>query len=80
MVSPEVKILKREVKEYLNHSDERMIRVVHAMLKADNDTDWWDETTDVQRASIERGIKDMENGNTIPHEEMVKVYSKWLTK
>jgi predicted transcriptional regulator len=80
VASPEIKILKREVKEYLDQSDERMIRAVHAMLRADMETDWWDETTDAHKASIERGISDMENGHTIPHEEMVKSYAKWLTK
>jgi predicted transcriptional regulator len=80
MQSSDIKTLRKEVKEYINHSDERMVRAIHAMLTADSEKDWWDETTEAQKASIERGLKDMEDGNTIPHEEMVKQYSKWLTK
>ena len=80
METSNINTLRKEVKEYINHSDERMVKAIHAMLTADNDGDWWDDTNDLQKASIERGLKDMENGNTVPHEEMVKLYSKWLTK
>jgi len=76
----DIKTIRKEVKEYINHADDRMVRAIHAMLEADQAGDWWDQISEGQKASIERGLKDMEQGNTIPHEEMVKFYSKWLTK
>ena len=76
----DIKAMRKEVKEYINHADDRMVRAIHAMLEADQEGDWWDEISDAQKASIERGIKDMEQGNIIEHEEMVKLYSRWLTK
>lgn len=30
------------------------------------------------QASIDRGLKQIENGETIPHEEIKKRYSRWL--
>ncbi len=80
MESQNLKTIRKEVTEYIKHADSRMVRVIHAMIEADQAGDWWDDISDAQKASIERGLKDMEEGNTIPHEEMVKFYSKWLTK
>ena len=80
MAASTIEALRQEVHEYINNSDERMIKAIHAMLEADKNQDWWDETSLAQKNSIERGIKDMEEGNTVPHEEMIKLYSRWLTK
>jgi len=80
METQDIKTIRKEVKEYITHADDRMVRAIHAMLEADQSGDWWDEISEAQKASIERGLKDMEAGRTIPHAEMVKFYSKWLTK
>ncbi len=32
-----------------------------------------------QEASLMRGIKDADEGRTIPHEEVMKKYGKWFT-
>jgi len=29
--------------------------------------DWWNDLSDVQKAGVERGLKDIENGRTTPH-------------
>ena len=76
----DMKAIRKEVKEYINHADDRMVRAIHAMLEADQSGDWWNDISEGERASIERGLKDMEKGNLIPHDEMVKFYSRWLTK
>ncbi|KAA6306720.1 hypothetical protein EZS27_037822, partial [termite gut metagenome] len=31
-----------------------------------------------ERAAIDRGLKDVEEGRTTPHEEVRKIYAKWL--
>ncbi len=80
MTTVEVKELKREVKKYIDHADERMIKAIYAMLEADQQEDWWDKISDEQRASIDRGIAQIEAGETKPHSEVMKKYSKWLTK
>ena len=37
-----------------------------------NNLDWYYKLTDEQRASIERGLKDVEEGRVITHEELEK--------
>ena len=81
--------MRKEVKKYIDLADERMLKAIHAMLETDLEEeisdkeisdDWWDEMSDEERASVEEGIKQLENGEGIPHEEVMKKYSKWLTK
>jgi len=43
MTATEVKQLKSEVKKYIDHADERMVKAVYAMLEADQQEDWWEE-------------------------------------
>ena len=49
-------------------------------LKEDSSsaTDWWDEISEMERESIERGIKDSQDGNTIPHTQVKAGYAKYL--
>ncbi|MCD6010425.1 MAG: hypothetical protein K0Q79_287 [Flavipsychrobacter sp.] len=80
MQAKNIEVIRKEVIEYISDADDRMVKVIHAMLEEDRNDDWWDEISEEQKASIERGIKDMEAGNTTSHADMVKLYSKWLTK
>ncbi len=41
-------------------------------------SDWWDEISDAERASIERGLEDSKQGRVTPHKEVRKKYEKWL--
>ena len=36
--------------------------------------DWWNDLTDEQKAGIEKGLKDIDEGRVIPHEEVVNKY------
>ena len=47
-------------------------------LKENESRDWWDEISDAEKRSIEKGIADAESGNLKPHSEAKKVYEKWL--
>ncbi len=40
--------------------------------------DWWNELSDDEIESIEKGIKDADNGNLISHSEARKTYEKFL--
>jgi hypothetical protein len=36
--------------------------------------DWWDDLSEAEKASIKRGLKDIEEGRTTSHEEVKKRY------
>ena len=47
-------------------------------LKQKETKDWWNETSDEEKESIEKGLSDAESGNLKPHSEIRKKYEKWL--
>lgn len=68
-------------KEILKVEDPDLISAIKYLLKSrgsKNEKDWWQQISDEERASIKRGLLQAEAGNTIPHEEVMAKYSKWL--
>jgi len=49
-------------------------------IQAENSVsaDWWDETSDEAKESIERGLKDIQDGKVHTHETVRKTYEKYL--
>lgn len=40
-------------------------------------TDWWETLSQSEKESIDRGIRDAENGRTMPHSEVMKKYGRY---
>jgi predicted transcriptional regulator len=74
----EALLLKKQAKKYIDTADEKVVKMIHAMLQINAETDWWDDTSDATKASIEKGLKDAAAGKTKPHKEVMKKYKKWL--
>ncbi len=84
MTTIEKKELRKEVKQYIDRADDRMLKAVRAMLEADQEkdteiSDEWLEISDEERFSIETGLKQLRNGEGIPHAEAIKRL-KWFPK
>jgi len=71
-------ILRKRVKKYIDHADEKSLKMVQAMLEVDEEYDWWDDLSEDAKASIHQGLKDTEAGKLTPHSEVMKKYKKWL--
>lgn len=41
-------------------------------------TDWWEEISEAEKAAINQGLEDAQNGRVTAHEEARKRYEKWL--
>ena len=76
----QVSILRKEVKKYIDTADEKTLKMIHAMLEVEQESDWWDELSEGAKTSIEKGLKDAEAGRVTPHEVVMKKYRKWLSK
>lgn len=61
-------------------TDSNILNAVKTLLsgKTTKQTDWWDTISDEERAEIEQGLAEADRGETIPHEEVMKKYKKWL--
>lgn len=47
-------------------------------VKKHESHDWWDEISDAEKEAIRRGKEDIKAGRTVPHEEVRKIYAKYL--
>lgn len=68
--------IKLELIEWLTKlTDDETISYLKAVKDSRSiDHDWWNDLTQDQKASIERGIRDIENGNIVSHEDVKKKY------
>lgn len=57
--------------------DKSLIQKILELRKTQT-KDWWNEISDLEKSSIEKGIVDARNGKITPHSEARKVYEKWL--
>jgi predicted transcriptional regulator len=63
----------------LNTEKSAILAKVEAVLKKEEIADWWDEISQEERESIEKGLAEADKGELIPHEEVLKeVRSKYL--
>jgi predicted transcriptional regulator len=61
-----------------NITDESMIAKIKLLKDHPKETDWWDEISEAEKASIEKGLEDIKAGRVIDHSEVKKLYEKWL--
>lgn len=47
-------------------------------LKDREQADWWDQLSEAEKTSIEKGLADAESGKLEPHSTARKRYEKWL--
>ncbi len=63
--------LKLELIEWLVRlEDDEVIRYLKIVKDNEQDHDWWNTLTDEQKEGIERGLRDIDEGRTVPHEEV----------
>lgn len=72
--------MRRDVKKYIDTADEKVVKMVHAMLEVDSENDWWDSMPDNMKKDVDVALTESEKGKVTPHEEMQKRYQKWLVK
>ncbi len=58
--------------------DKLIIQKIAEIRKTQTKNDWWNEISDHERISIEKGISDGEKGKITKHSEVRKIYEKWL--
>lgn len=75
-----VATLRKDVKKYIETADDRVVKMVHALLEADKEADFWDELPPIVKADVKTAIKQSALGKGKPHKEVMKKYSKWTSK
>lgn len=76
----ETELLREEIKKFINIANPRTVMLVHAMLEADLDHDWWDDLPIGVQNSIDNALVESKNGQGISHEDVLKNYGQWFTR
>ena len=76
----ELQVLRKQVKKFVDTASEKELEMVYHLFDASKRTDWWDEISSEQRKAINKGLKQLDKGEGIPHEEVMKKHAKWLKK
>jgi predicted transcriptional regulator len=66
-------------KKLLDTEDKEVLKYIKALFET-RTTDWWDGLPKEVQKSIEIGLKQAEKGETVPHDQVMKKYKKWLKK
>jgi hypothetical protein len=70
---------KQKIIEWIKGlSDQSLIEKIKLIKENKLPSDWWDEISEEEKLSIERGIEDIRSGRIIPHDQVKKHYEKWL--
>lgn len=72
--------MRKDVKKYIDTADEKVVKMVHAMLGVDAEADWWDSMPDSVKANVEIALKQADKGEVLSHEEVKKKFPQWFTK
>jgi uncharacterized protein HemY len=75
-----VKKMRWDVKKYIDTADEKIVKMVHAMLEVDADADWWDTIPKELKNDIEIALRQADKGDVLSHEEVKKRHPQWFTK
>ncbi len=70
--------IKIELIQWLTTLDDKYLIQKILDLRKSQTKDGWNEISDAEKSSIEKGISDAENGKLNSHSEARKVYEKWL--
>jgi hypothetical protein len=68
----EVGILRNLVKQMVKEASEKELELVYHIFEASNKNEWWDEISEEHQKAIDKGIEQLNNGEGIPHQEVMK--------
>ena len=74
----DLKNKKIELIQWLSTLDNEIIIDKLMELRESEKTEWWNEISEGEKESIEKGIEDADSGNLKPQSEVRKLYEKWL--
>ncbi len=80
MNSAATKEMRKEVKRYIDKADDKMVKMLYAMIEVEQEDDWWDKLPKKVQTEIDDAIAELDNGKGMSHENVVKKYSKWFTR
>ena len=66
--------------KWLTDVNEPSIISQFVALRKKQQADWWDNISEEEKDEIIDGIAQADNGDVLPHEEVMAKYEKWRSK
>ena len=67
--------LRAQLHEYIENADERLLHLVHGLFAADmQDRDWGSDLNPDLKASLNRAVEQLENGEGRSHDAVMKEF------
>lgn len=66
--------------KWLTDVNEPSIISQFVALRKKQEADWWDNISEEEKDEIIEGIVQADNGDVLPHEEVMAKYEKWRSK
>lgn len=74
-----IEVEKLKLIEWITHiTSDSVLEKIKLLKEKHSESDWWEEITEEEKASIEKGLEDVKAGRVIPHSEVKKEYAKRL--
>lgn len=74
MSETETEQLKQNIIQSLDHADEKVLRMVNAILEIEQEYDFWYDLPDEVKDDVEIALEQSEKGMGETHEEVLKKY------
>ena len=74
----DIKNAKIELIQWLTTLEDKSIIKKVIELRKSESKDWWNNISESEKKSINKGISQADNGDLKPHSEVKKIYEKWL--
>ena len=71
----DVSVLRSQVKEFVNTASEKELELMYRFFDVENKNDWWNEITEDQKKSINKGLTQLDKGEGVPHKDVMKKYA-----
>lgn len=70
--------IKREIYDYINHADERFLRLIYSMVESEKtENSFFNTTIEAMTERAIKSLKSVENGNTRSIHEFKKDVESW---
>jgi len=80
MSASELKELRQEVKRYIDHADERVVKMVYALLETDAENELHEDIPSNILEEIKEAIEQANTGQVMTHEDVRKKHAQWFTR
>ena len=77
-----VRQMRDDVKNYIETADEKVVKMIHAMLGADasDEADWWESMPDEVKKDAEEALRQSDKDEVMSFDEVQLKYPQWFSK